>query len=147
MSQKRLACGLAAAMVTTLGLAATAGATTGDKLAVTGPYFVAPGQPYTITTSGNAVSPANEVVAWRTTKACKTTYTQEVAAMGTKAPALKASVKGSFKFAKTYTAKPPATTTTYYWCAYLIKGSTQDTYKYADWKWQVPAQGGGPGGP
>ncbi len=148
MTTKRWASGLTAALVTVTGLVATAyAATPKNALKVTGPYAVAYKAPYQITTSGYAIAPANEVVAWRTKAACATSYSGELKAEGTTAPAWQSAVSGKFSHKQSYVGATKTGQTVYYWCAYLINKSTKSTVKFKYWKWSELGSGGGPGGP
>lgn len=163
MSARRIACGLAAAIVTILGSVATAVATTSpttNRLTVKGPMAVGYSASYQLTTSGYAYqpagtkNPADEVVAWRTTSACQTggskpgtAYTAELKAQGTVAPAWESSVKGKFTHAQSYVGATKTGQTVYYWCAYLINQKTKHTFKVKGWQYSELGQGGPPGGP
>src|SRR5947209_14134297 len=111
MPGKRLAGGLAAAVVTTLAFGATAWATgPHNSLVIKGPLAAAQGASYTITTSGYAKHVVgkphpNYVVGWRTPTACATDYTSELTAVGSSVtPDLAKSVRGNFTEANPFTA-------------------------------------------
>jgi hypothetical protein len=129
MLGKRFSRALAAAIVVLLGCATTAWAA-GNSVHVNVPSSVKLGTHYQIKTFGHVAAPANDVVGFEATVACKSTYKAELKRLGypQTAPLVLKNVSGSFSKTVKFHAR---TGGTIYWCAYVINGSTLKTYATA----------------